>query len=769
MISRYRALYYVLCTIFLLLNTFCTQSQSTDCSFTLSGITKEEHKPEPLSYAVIQVLELDTIISSDDEGHYIFQDLCEGKYTLVCSFLGFKTDTQSIYLNKDMGVFFNLHPNNCELDEVVVKGTSIALEVKLNEPINSVAIEGIGMVEEMSGASTLKTGNNTTKPINHGLHSNRLRIIQAGASIENQQWGEEHGVELSGVRSFTLSDQNMLMYNHDGIGGTLIAEPSISVNEDSLQNIQGSVFSSVNSNGRAGKVGGEIEGKLEPIPWLGIKLFGSSSRGGDIHTPDYNLKNTGFMNYDYGVMLDAKHKKFTSLMFYSLVNQELGIYSGSHIGSVTDFQNAINASQPDDIHTGEFDYLISGPKQHVEHELFSYKLKYNEKYEVQISRQFNRREEYEGHGGEEPKIDLQLNLTTLNGDIRCYTSFLKEWNSIIGVNMMDQVNTWDYRNFIPNFQNRRMGGYMLMRNDSIDEGKVILKLGARYDYYNNDFYLLSGLVNREYGNPSYDFGVSRDLGNNFIISFTNGMSWRPPSANELFSDGIHHGAATFEVGDVDLGKEISYQNQLNILKNSSKVSSSVSMYANYIQNYIYSQPTGEVLLTVRGAFPMYQYVQTDALFYGSDFQLNYNLPDIINTESKFSIVKTYDFEVQNSLIGIMPNRVEQNISIHTQEFNKYEKGNFVRHNCQLTLEGAYYFERKNTNNELEFLSPPPGYFLFNSIFIYQVKNKKDYRPVNIRFAINNILNTRYRNYMNRYRFFADEMGRNFKLSLEIPF
>jgi iron complex outermembrane receptor protein len=32
-----------------------------------------------------------------------------------------------------------------------------------------------------------------------------------------------------------------------------------------------------------------------------------------------------------------------------------------------------------------------------------------------------------------------------------------------------------------------------------------------------------------------------------------------------------------------------------------------------------------------------------------------------------------------------------------------------------------------------------------------------------------MLNTRYRNYMNRWRYFADEAGINFSIKLKIPF
>lgn len=762
-----------LCVLYIVLSTGFLYAQQNQCDFILSGTTYEEHNPTPLSYAVIRVLELDTTFSSDDEGHYILEHLCQQKYTLVCSFLGFRPDTHAVYMDKNKGLFFTLHPENCELDEVVVKadksGSSGIVLLRNND--SSVSNDGASLLKEISGASLLQTGNNTVKPVNHGLHSSRLRVVQAGASIENQQWGEEHGLELSGIGNLTLSDQNNLLYHHDGIGGVVIANPHIYVNEDTTLSSEGLLYSSINSNGSSGKIGGELSSNLGLIPWIGMKTFGSISRGGDVHSPMYNINNTGYQNYDYGWMLDAKHRKFSSTLFYSLVSQELGVFSGSHIENVTDFERAIKAAQPDDIHTGSFDYQIEGPKQAVQHELLSYQLKFLDKYELQVSRQFNQREEFEGHIGEVPEVDLQLNLTTLNGDIRYYSTW-KNWNSTLGVNAMNQANTWNYREFIPNYENNRLGGYMLIENTDIKDEKYGIKLGVRYDQYQNKYYTLSGNVNRVFSNMAYSAQGVKNLKNNYVLSIMNGMSWRPPSANELFSKGVHHGAATIERGDVNLKKEVSNQSQIEIFKRWGTYHGSVNVYGNYIHDFIYSQPTGNVALTVKGAFPVYQYVQTDAVFYGSDFNFEYEFKQRLSgfsSSTQYTFIRTLDVATNKPLIGIPPNRVEQQIGYQSKHYNQYDNDDFVRYNWKVGAEGQYFFRRANTNLALEFAPPPSSYLLLNTFFVFQVKNRQDYNPVNIRLEVNNILNTPYRNYMNRYRFFADEMGRNVKLTLEIPF
>jgi iron complex outermembrane receptor protein len=50
-----------------------------------------------------------------------------------------------------------------------------------------------------------------------------------------------------------------------------------------------------------------------------------------------------------------------------------------------------------------------------------------------------------------------------------------------------------------------------------------------------------------------------------------------------------------------------------------------------------------------------------------------------------------------------------------------------------------------------------------------IHRKKQQEPITLYFEIQNMLNTRYRDYMNRWRYFADEAGINFSIKLKIPF
>jgi iron complex outermembrane receptor protein len=77
------------------------------------------------------------------------------------------------------------------------------------------------------------------------------------------------------------------------------------------------------------------------------------------------------------------------------------------------------------------------------------------------------------------------------------------------------------------------------------------------------------------------------------------------------------------------------------------------------------------------------------------------------------------------------------------------------------------------NNELmpvlvDISTPPPGYQLLH---FYSEMSFKTFGKTNatVAFSVQNILNTTYRDYLNRQRFFADEMGRNFQIQLKFNY
>ncbi|MBK7633707.1 MAG: hypothetical protein IPJ13_04965 [Saprospiraceae bacterium] len=100
--------------------------------------------------------------------------------------------------------------------------------------------------------------------------------------------------------------------------------------------------------------------------------------------------------------------------YYSFYQNEIGILRGSHIGNLTDLQDAIGRSVPF-FTQDSFSYAINAPKQNVRHHLAKYSQKYliSESLILNIDAGFqaNLRQEYDvrrGGRSDRPTLDLVL-------------------------------------------------------------------------------------------------------------------------------------------------------------------------------------------------------------------------------------------------------------------------------------------------------------------------------------------------------------------------
>src|SRR5690606_10066458 len=106
--------------------------------------------------------------------------------------------------------------------------------------------------------------------------------------------------------------------------------------------------------------------------------------------------------------------RFTIDAFYSLFNTSFGIYSGAHIGNLTDLKNTINGLVPP-IDKG-FSYTQENPRQEALHELFKvrvfYKLGTHQYLKFVGARQYNQRKEFDLHLGSNDVPQFDYRITT---------------------------------------------------------------------------------------------------------------------------------------------------------------------------------------------------------------------------------------------------------------------------------------------------------------------------------------------------------------------
>ena len=69
----------------------------------------------------------------------------------------------------------------------------------------------------------------------------------------------------------------------------------------------------------------------------------------------------------------------------------------------------------------------------------------------------------------------------------------------------------------------------------------------------------------------------------------------------------------------------------------------------------------------------------------------------------------------------------------------------------------------NQDEIFDFMGPPDAYFLLGGKVAYE------HQKYNIEVGVNNLLNTSFRSYTDRLRYFSDAPGRNISLTLGVNF
>lgn len=349
--------------------------------------------------------------------------------------------------------------------------------------------------------------------------------------------------------------------------------------------------------------------------------------------------------------------------------------------------------------------------------------------------------------------------------------------------------------FVPNYNTFRLSSYII---ESFENDNHAFELGIRLDYESND--IRGRETNQDIFRDEYSFtnltgslGYVRQISENATFRTNLGMAWRTPNVAELFSFGQHSFRSQFGLlrysinqegryrtsqitllDDSDVSPEIGYKwiNEWRVQKKNNTLT--LTTYANYIENFTFNRPFGAIR-GIAGVNPAFIFVQADALFLGTDFTWQKEWSKSINGTLGLSYLWSINTEKNEPLINQPPITTSYKVVWNTEDFWKFESS-------QLSIKPSYTFRQFQAPRTVpletiidgsvaitpeseifDLKDAPDGYFLLDMAWRFQIKK------VEASFSVHNIFNTRYRNYLNEMRYFADELGRNFLFTINYNF
>lgn len=746
--------------------------KAQDCSLQIKGKVVDEHDNSALELASVVLVDQQLAVYTNTDGSFELNDICPGSYHIAFSHLSCETKHLYLQLNSDTTIVFRLEHHDEILESVTVLrhkeylGNSSATSSLQGEVLSAKMGENLGSIlSSISGVSAIETGAGVSKPMIHGLYGNRVEILQNGVALQSQQWGNEHAPEVDpfSLQKITVvKGAGALKYGTRAMGGAILLQNEIMPTDPHLH---GNLMFAGFSNGLRMSLAANLEGGIKKNSYFSWRVQGSYSKSGDNRAASYFLTNTAREEQGFNVQMAYTRNKFTTQIHYSFFRTQLGILRGSHIGNLSDLEEAFQREEP--FYTADnIQFRIDRPFQEVYHNT----LKINHLQNLSkgalnlvYAFQSNARSEYDIR---RTSTQASLALNLLSQEFQTYYSNSKgKFKYELGSQFQSKVNfnspDLNVKPLIPNYRKQILALY------SVQElllKKLHFEFGARYEYQNMlvRFYEDKSLISNRhlFNNIAVNVGFATNSTTGFTYRFNLSYVQRAPEINELYSNGLHHGAAAIERGNPNFQKENLWSfNQGFTYVKSDLFLIEVNPYFQFFQNYIQLKPQDQIELSIRGAFPVFNYEASKAMLLGFDFAMQTQVQKNLYWNIKAAIVRGKDLDAMEN-ISFMPADYLENSLSYDFAFNSKLK------ELNIGLNGTYTWQQIRVP-VFDFVDAPNGYFLLGA----QIATKFSLKHLGLQLQLEaqNLLNKSYRNYLNRYRYFADDLGVNIALRTKLIF
>jgi iron complex outermembrane receptor protein len=636
----------------------------------------------------------------------------------------------------------------------------------------------------IAGVRSMNIGTGFAKPMIRGLGFNRIVVTENGIKQEGQQWGADHGLEMDAfnvervvVRKGPLS----LLYGSDAMGGAIEILPPLGPSHNQVFGEAVLLGKSVNAT-----FGGSLMLGVKHNEWH-IRGRISESHFGDYRIPadtvvyltqrmpvaGRRLKNTAGFERDAALFAERRKGAYYANYAVSNAYQKTGFFVGAHgtpdVSRLQDDHNSRNIEMPYSV-VSHFK-LTTRQRMMTDHADFSWDGGF----------QRNRREEwslFHTHYGAQPlpAIDpdkeLAFSLSTVSSLLKIERSPTDRFKWTAGWDLQWQRNDIGGYSFLLPEYNRFTTGALLL-GEFRPHPQLTFNGGLRYDFGKiniveyQDLYIerylrernyiesvveankwRSNAVNAHFGDVSGSLGVVWKMSDNYMFKANMGRSFRLPGANELATNGVHHGAFRHERGDASLGSETGWQTDVSLLFNRNGISLTISPFLYYFEHYIYLRPTGEWSVLPH-AGQIYRYTGVEALFAGSEAKFGINIVRSLTYAFSAEYVYAHNADEHTPMAFSPPFSMR-----NTLRFNPSDR---ISLHLELQTIADQYRVAKNEDRT-------SGANLVHLAVMWHLPFAE------VTFSSHNLLNVRYLNHLSFYRKAEiPEPGRNLQLSIILPF
>ena len=735
-------------------NPVKSYSQNLDEAQIISGTVTDAQSGEPVPFAYIHLEEINRAITADRNGEFQFQNVPPGTYTLSVHRIGFRDYNRKIEVGEqNEPLVIELLSTSVMGEEITVTGqqestTGSRLEHASTKILGEELRRNLGTtlsetLNNKPGFSERSLGPAPGRPVIRGLGDERVLILQDGertGDVSSQSADHAVSIDPMGAEEIQIArGPAALAYGANAIGGVINV-----VRNQIPTSVPSSVTGSVSLSGKTvNKEGsGAVDASI-PLGKFAMNLDVNGRTASDFSTPDGTVENSSIRNtHNTGGISYIGNRGYiggSASYYYS----DYGIPPdplGGHPSGV-------------DIEMRKYQFDLRG--EYTFHNSF-FRLA-----EARYSFVNYNHVELESNGS----VGTEFGNLTANSSVKFHN---KEWG-IFSSGSMGLWGEWqDYAIFgarTPDSNQYSAAAYVIQEGDA---GPLHFELGTRFEYVlskpkeervSNQ---IGVIEEKSFSALATSASAIYGITNKFFVGSTFMHSFRAPSLEELYSEGPHLAAYSYEIGNPELDAERGIGLELFFRYRSNRFTAELAGYRNDFQNYLYARDTGEQSVS-DPSLNYYQFVGEPALFYGTEFSANAQITN------QFSLGGTLSYTL-----------AERDVSEEEKEVTGYDndtrplpmipplKGSLFMRYSRNDFTATVRYTLSDEQTRLgEFETKTDGYSLLGATLQYRFSTSGILHTVSL--SGSNLLDTTYRDHLSRIKDLFPAPGRNISLLYRLYF
>jgi iron complex outermembrane recepter protein len=602
---------------------------------TISGTVRDSATGEPVASGRARLVETHREVTLHEDGRFVFGGVAPGSYMLVIQRLGYRPVRQQVSLaaggTTDLQI--RMAPAAVQLELQVVTGT--LSERPRDEVLSPTSILGdeeldrrvqatLGQtLQAQPGVTVSSLGPSTSRPVVRGLSGDRIVLLEDGQRPgDMSSFSGDHAVAIEPITARQIEvvrGPMSLLYGSSALGGVvnvIRGEVPHSLPED----FHGAFSAQGNSVNRGGALSAEA---TTAVGRTALRLEASGRGAGDVRTPRGVLRNTEVLTAGASAGAAYVGESGHAGASYRFYRNDYGIpggFVGAHPTGV-DISMQRHATRLD-------------AERHLKEAHFR-------------TVEFNGGYTHYYHSEETPSgaIGTEFQQHMVEGDLRAKHEHKGPFSlGAFGARGQFRDISTGGTLHTPATRDYTVAAYGV---EEITRGATRIQLGARYDHARYEPQEKASVdvggaqipaASRTFGSFSGSLAVLQELREGVRIGASVSRAYRTPDFNELYSNGPHLAANSYEVGDPRLGTEVGFGIDAFLRVTAGRWRSELALFRNQLDGYIYPSSRGRAELAGAGFTPKFQYTNADAVFAGADGFVEYALTSRLSLNGTVSSV-----------------------------------------------------------------------------------------------------------------------------------